>query len=79
MKTTRTSITLPTALLEAAKARIPAHYCNNFSEYVADLIRDDVKTASADFKQTGPNSGQAILPQAAEEPQPYKVKKQRAG
>jgi hypothetical protein len=41
----RTTISVNPKLYEDAQPRIAARYCTNFSEYVEDLIKDDVKAA----------------------------------
>ncbi len=42
MSSKRTSITIPKRLFEAAQPLIPLRYCSNFSDYIADLIKQDV-------------------------------------
>jgi metal-responsive CopG/Arc/MetJ family transcriptional regulator len=41
----RTGLSLPEELWKAAQPRIKEHYCSSFSEYVAELIRQDVLEA----------------------------------
>jgi metal-responsive CopG/Arc/MetJ family transcriptional regulator len=43
MSARRTNISIPETLYEVAQARIAAHYCDNFSDYIATLIREDVR------------------------------------
>lgn len=50
----RTSISLNPQLYEAAQPRIAARFCKNFSKYVEDLIREDVRRSRAEAKFTSP-------------------------
>ena len=43
MSVKRTSITVPAQLYEDAQPLMALRYCSNFSEYVADLIKQDVR------------------------------------
>lgn len=54
MNAHRTTISINAQLYEAAKPRIAARFCDNFSDYVEDLIREDVRRSRAEEKFTSP-------------------------
>ncbi len=69
MSSRRTNISIPSSLYEAAQGQIPLHYCDNFSDYVAALIRRDVQEhqggtmiqeVSAGYKRTGKSATSPI-------------------
>jgi len=76
MSAHRTSITLPESLYRAAEQRMADLHYDAFSKYVAQLIREDLRTSNDErFRFTAPHSPRETSLRVAEDPTEKHAKK----